>query len=71
MMKRSKMNNSNKVTNKSTNKVTNQNTNKVTNNLKNSSSSEKIGFESNKVSNSGSFEYDENSDHSFELRDCK
>lgn len=56
MMKKSKMKNSNKVTNK--------NTNKVTDNLKNSN--EKIGFEDSK-----SFEYDENSDHSFELRDCK
>ncbi len=58
MMKKSKMKNSNNVTNKSTNKVTN--------NLKNANSNEKLGFEDSK-----SFEYDENSDHSFELRDCK
>lgn len=59
MMKKSKMKNSNKVTNKTNNKVTD--------NMKNSNSNEKIGFESD----SKSFEYDENSDHSFELRDCK
>ena len=51
---------------KNSKKVTNKKTNKVTNNLKNSNSNGKIGFE-----NSKSFEYDENSDHSFELRDCE
>lgn len=62
MMKKSKMNNN-------SNKVTNRNTNKVTDKMNNNS--ESIGFDTNKVSNDGSFKYDENADHSFELRDCK
>ena len=44
--------------------------NKTNNNVTNSNSQSKnIGFD--KTQDSKSFHYDENSDHSFELRDCK
>lgn len=65
-MKKSKTNNS-KTTNKSSNQVTNKKQNNVTDSKRVSDSKENIGFESK----DHSFEYDENSEHSFELRDCK
>ena len=65
-MKKSKTNNS-KTTNKRSNQVTNKKQNNVTDCKRVSDSKENIGFESE----DHSFEYDENSEHSFELRDCK
>ena len=51
--------------NKSNSNVTNSNkANNITN-------GQNIGFNTNKTSASKSFKYDENADHSFELRDCK
>lgn len=55
-MKKSKMNKNNKITN-----------NKVNNSCH--STNEKVGF--NTTDESKSFQYDEESNHSFELRDCK
>ena len=60
-MKKSKMNKNNKVTN--------ANNNKVTNSGHSTNSNEKVGF--NTTDESKSFHYDEESEHSFELRDCK
>lgn len=57
-MKKSKMNKNNKITN-----------NKVNNNCHSTNSNEKVGF--NTTDESKSFQYDEESEHSFELRDCK
>lgn len=65
-MKKSKTNNS-KTTNKRSDQVTNKKQNNVTDCKRVSDSKENIGFESK----DHSFEYDENSEHSFELRDCK
>ncbi len=59
MMKKSKMNKNNKITNN----------NKVSNSCHSTNSNEKVGF--NTTDESKSFKYDEESDHSFELRDCK
>lgn len=60
-MKKSKMNKNNKVTN--------ANNNKVTDSCHSTNSNEKVGF--NITDESKSFHYDEESEHSFELRDCK
>lgn len=57
-MKKSKMNKNNKITN-----------NKVNNSCHSTNSNEKVGF--NTTDESKSFQYDEESEHSFELRDCK
>lgn len=51
------------------NKVTNANNNKVTDSCHSTNSNEKVGF--NTTDESKSFHYDEESEHSFELRDCK
>ena len=55
------------ISNKSNNKVCNKANNTVTNS--NSQNSKNIGFD--KTNASKSFHYDENSDHSFELRDSE
>ena len=57
------MNKNNKVTN------ANNNNNKVTDSCHSTNSNEKVGF--NATDESKSFHYDEESEHSFELRDCK
>ena len=51
------------------NKVTNANNNKVTDSSHSTNSNEKVGF--NATDESKSFHYDEELEHSFELRDCK
>lgn len=66
-MKKNKMKRSNNVTNKCNKEVTNKKQNQVTDCKNVSSKKENIGFESE----DHSFEFDENADHSFELRDCK
>lgn len=66
-MAKNKNKNSN-VTNKSNKQVSNKKNNQVTDcKSKMNSNDQNIGFESE----DHSFEYDENSDHSFELRNCK
>ena len=60
------MKKNNKIKNSNKSNVTNKNNNKVTNS---SNENNSIGFDT--TSNSKSFKYDENADHSFELRDCK
>ena len=55
-----------KASSKTSNKVSSKSNNNVTNS---NSQSNNIGFD--KTQDSKSFHYDENSDHSFELRDCK
>lgn len=65
-MKKNKQNNS--VMNKANSNITNSN--KASNNITNANG-QNIGFDTNKTSASKSFKYDENADHSFELRDCK
>ena len=59
--------NMDKVCSKTNNKVSNKANNNVTNS--NSQSNKNIGFD--KTNASKSFHYDENSDHSFELRDSE
>ena len=54
--------------NKANSNITNSN--KANSNITNSNG-QNIGFDTNKTSASKSFKYDENADHSFELRDCK
>ena len=55
------------ISNKSNSKVSNKTNNNITNS--NSQSNNNIGFD--KTNASKSFHYDENSDHSFELRDSE
>lgn len=62
----------NNITNRESNKISNSNNSKITNkkscnNNVTNSNKKSVGF----VSDSSSFELDEDSDHSFQLRDCK
>lgn len=56
-MKKNKQNN-NTIKNKTNSNITNSN-------------GQNIGFDAKNTDTSKSFKYDENADHSFELRDCK
>lgn len=69
MKRNEKMQSNNKVNNRQQNKITNRNNNKISNkkSCNVTDSNKNVGF----VSDSGSFELDEDSEHSFELRDCK